>query len=660
MTIKSTIRYKWGVVVGKRNPHAGEPFGERDEAVAGALEEVSVPALLCSLVHMTGDPSWIRGDLRPRAGASFDVQLGMTPEEQAEARRQALPAVATYRDRGCEPHDLGSGLLAEMMTFLAGRPVAPRVEAFFLEDLHFDGADSGAVTWDDEISETRKAESPVVVIGCGMGGILAGIRLTQAGLPFTIIDKNDGPGGTWWENHYPGARVDVGSHQYCYSFEPADHWSEYYCQQPELRAYFERILDKYGLRPRTRFGTSVTGLRWDEGTGQWLVRTLAADGSESTLTARFVISAVGSLNLPNLPDIPGMESFEGPSFHSARWPEDLDIAGTRFAMIGAGASGFQIAPAIVDRVQQLTIFQRTAQWMLPNLMYHQRVPAGDRWALRHLPFYGRWLRFIMTFSGVSGGTQGYRIDPGYTGVDGLAVNETHAQRKDLLLGWLLSFLDDRPDLVDKVVPDYPAMGKRILQDNGTWLRTLKLPNVELVRTGIDHIEQDAVVTVDGTRHPADVICYATGFRHNEYLAPMDVTGRAGVSLREQWGDEPSAYLGITVPNFPNLFILYGPGTNLAHSASLFLHAEFQVHYTMEAIRRVLASGARSIEVRSDVHDDYFKRYQEEIGQLLWSHPSIAHSHYKNPNGRIFTLWPWSVDQYWEWTRVVDPEDYAVI
>jgi 4-hydroxyacetophenone monooxygenase len=644
-----------------RNPHAGEPFTDGDGDIAAALEDVSVPALLCSLVHMTGDPSWIRGPHRPRGGAMFDLQGGLSDDARAEVRRAALPVVAAYRDGGCVPARLDPELLVEMMSFLGARPVDGAIADFFLEDLHFDGADSGAEQWGDEVPDDVKATSPVVVIGCGMGGILAGIRLRQAGLPFTILDKNAGPGGTWWENRYPGARVDVGSHQYCYSFEPADHWSEYYCQHPELRDYFTRILDKYGLREHCRFGTEVTSVTWDDDAARWHVRTRAAGagGTDDVLDARFVISAVGSLNLPRLPDIVGMESFAGPSFHSARWPDDLDITGTRFALVGAGASGFQIAPTIADTVATLTIFQRTAQWMLPNPMYHRAVPAGEQWAARHLPFYGRWLRFLMTFPGVAAGVDPYRVDPSFDDPDGHAVNAAHAKRAAALRAWLLSFVEDRPDLVDKVVPDYPAMGKRILQDNGSWMRCLKKPNVELVRTAIDRIVPEGVVTADGTLHPADVICYATGFRHNEFLAPMEVTGRGGVTLRDQWGDEPTAYLGITTPNFPNLFMLYGPGTNLAHSASLFLHSEFQVHYTMDAIHRVLAAGARSIEVREDAHADYVARYEREIGQLVWSHPSITHSHYKNPAGRVYTLSPWPIVTYWEWTRAVDPGDYVI-
>ncbi|MBX6391678.1 MAG: NAD(P)/FAD-dependent oxidoreductase [Frankia sp.] len=644
-----------------RNPHAGERFTDSDEVIAAALADVSVPALLCSLVHMTGDPSWIRGPWRPRLANSLDLQYGMPPEEQAEVRARALPAIAAYRDGGCEPHELDKSLLLEMMTFLATQlEVTEQVAALFFDDLAFDGADSGAVTWRDQIDPAVRADSPVVVIGCGLGGILAGIRLRQAGLPFVILDKNEAPGGTWWENRYPGARVDIGSHQYCYSFEPSHHWSEYFCQQPELRDYFISMVEKYELGPYCRFGVTVTQLAWDDETGRWRVHTRAADGTEEVLDARFVISAVGSLNIPKMPDIPGMETFTGPSFHSARWPADLartDLAGKRFALVGAGASGFQLGPAVAEHVEQLTIYQRTAQWIIPNPLYHQPVPPGAQWASLHLPFYGRWFRFITTFPGIALGNKPYRIDPNHVDTTNRSINPTNAHRAELLIGWMKSILADRPDLLDKVIPDYPVAGKRILQDDGTWLRTLKRPNVELVRTGIDHIEPDGIVTTDGVHRPADIICYATGFRHNDFLASMHVTGREGVSLRAMWGDEPTAYLGITIPKFPNLFCVYGPGTNLAAGASLFYHSEFQVHYAMEAIRETLASGARVCEVRQEPHDDYVERTQAELRQLVWGHPSIRHSHYKNPAGRVYTLSPWPLELYWEWTRRVDTAHY---
>src|SRR5207244_2760836 len=219
------------------------------------------------------------------------------------------------------------------------------------------------------------------------------------------------------------ARVDIGSHHYCYAFEPSHHWSEYFCQQPELRAYFVRVLDKYGLGPHCRFRTEVTALTWDEPTASWQVELRNPDGNAESLQARFVVSAVGSLNIPRVPDIEGMDLFAGPSFHSARWPDGLDIADTRFALVGAGATGFQIAPAIADQVAQLTIFQRTTQWMLPNPLYHATVPPGDRWAMRHLPFYARWVRFLMLYPGIGMGTEPYRVDPTYEGTDGISINE---------------------------------------------------------------------------------------------------------------------------------------------------------------------------------------------------------------------------------------------
>ena len=383
------------------------------------------------------------------------------------------------------------------------------------------------------------------------------------------------------------------------------------------------------------------------------------DGDEDTIDARFVISAVGALSLPRMPRFEGMDTFAGPSFHSARWPADLDLTGKRVALIGVGATGFQIAPTIADTVERLAIFQRTPQWILPNPSYHLAVPPGDKWAMRHLPFYGRWFRFLMMYPGISISTDPFKCDPEFDDLSGRGVNPSNLKRREQLTAWMASIFGERTDLLEKSVPAYPPAGKRILQDNGSWLRCLTKPNVDFVNTPITRIEPDAVVTADGARYEADVIVYATGFQANDYLAPMEFTGRNGADLRAQWGDEPRGYLGITVPKFPNLFLLYGPGTNLAHGASIILHSECQVQYAMDAIRTVLQADARSIEVREEVVDAYMVRYRAEIDQLIWSHPTIEHTHYKNRNGKIFTLSPWPIEVYWEWTRRVDAAAYVL-
>jgi 4-hydroxyacetophenone monooxygenase len=643
-----------------RNPHAGAPFDDDDAAIVRALEDVSIPALMCSMVHLTGDPSWIRGELRPQ-GSMLNEYQGYMPEAMlAEVRRRAAPVIAQFRDDGCVlPPPPPPAVLHEMMELLACTAVPDDVAEMFLEDLHLDGSDAGAITWGDEIPDAVKADAHVVVIGCGEAGLLAGIRLSQAGIPFTIVEKSSGPGGTWWDNRYPGARVDIGSHFYCYSFEPADHWTEYFSQQPELQEYFQRVMTKYGVEEHCRFDTEVTAATFDEDSGRWSVEVRGKEGAGDTIDAFAVISAVGALNQPHLPDIPGRDDFAGPWFHSARWDPTVDVRGTRLALIGAGASGFQIAPTIADEVEHLTVFQRTAQWMFPNDHYHEQVPDGDRWAMRHLPFYGRWFRFLTFYPGSGLTMERSRVDPGYDDSDGLAINETNAITRELFGGWIAEQIGDDPDLLARVMPDYPPSAKRMLQDNGSWLACLKKENVELVRTGIERIVAEGVVTVDGVLHPADVVCYATGFLHNDYLWPMHIVGREGRSLREQWGIEPTAYVGITVPSFPNLFCLYGPGTNLAHGGSLIYQSECQVHYVMESLRLLLTSGKRTMEPRADVHDAYRRRYEDEISQMVWAHWSVKHSHFKNPDGRIYTLSPWPIPTYWSWTKRVEPDDYVL-
>jgi 4-hydroxyacetophenone monooxygenase len=278
--------------------------------------------------------------------------------------------------------------------------------------------------------------------------------------------------------------------------------------------------------------------------------------------------------------------------------------------------------------------------------------------MRHLPFYGRWFRFLMFYPAAGLSMERSRIDPDFHDPEGKAINATNAATREVFGAWITSQLEDRPDLIELCLPPYPPSAKRMLQDNGSWLECLKKPNVELVRTAIERVVPEGVVTVDGVLHEADVICYATGFRHNEFLAPITFVGRGGVDLRERWGDEPTAYLGITVPGFPNLFCLYGPGTNLAHGASLIFQSECQVQYVLDAIRETLQGGHRAIEVRREVHDDYAQRYQDEIAQMVWAHPSVEHSHFKNPDGRIFTLSPWPIPTYWAWTQAVDPADYT--
>jgi len=644
-----------------RNPHAGEPFTDSDEAIAAALEDVSVPALLMSCVHMTDDEDVRRrildGPIKPMGLFLNEVQGFMSEEDKAAARALALDIIGDYRDRGCpEPRPVQPEMLKTMMDWIAVAEVGEEYVPMMLEEMGLEGRDArGDLLRSDP--QDRK-DFPVVVIGAGQSGLLAAIRLKQAGIPFTVVEKNPGVGGTWWENSYPGARVDVGNHFYCYSFEPSDHWSEFFARQPELQRYFDDVMHRHGLADDIWFDTEVLGAAWDDDSATWAVTVRRGDGATETLRAQAVISAVGQLNAPYVPDLPGAASFAGPAFHTARWDHDVDLAGRNVVMIGAGATGFQLAPAIAERVGSLTIFQRTAQWMFPNPDYHSKVGAGVRWALRHLPFYGRWYRFLIFWPGCDTGLAAAKVDPDWPDQQ-RAVSEANDLARMMFTQWIEGQLEGDEELAAKVIPDYPATGKRTLQDNGSWLSTLRRDNVELVRCGIERIEADAVIAADGTRYPADVLIYATGFRVNDFLSSLHVTGRDGVDLHQMWGERPSAYLGITIPGFPNFFCMYGPGTNLASGGSLIFHSECEIRYIMGCIDLLLASGHTSLEPRPEAYDDWYERSQAELKTMVWSQPSIKHSFYKDSGGVVHSLSPWRLVDFWAWTREPDAAAFVM-
>ncbi len=637
-----------------RSRYAGQPFTTPTADIATALQQVSIPTLLLSLVHITGDPRFIR-EFKPAGIFLNEVQGFMSEEDKTRARAAALPVIAHYRDRGCpDTAPLSRELVKEMIDWVACETVPDDYLPLVVEEMDLEGADPRRPA---PLPSDSADAVPVVVVGCGESGILAGIRLKQANIPFTIVEKNAGPGGTWWENTYPGARVDVANHFYCYSFEPSNTWTHYFAEQPELRAYFETVIDKHALAEHVLWQTEVIAAEWDDADAVWLLSARMPTGELRTLRARAVISAVGQLNRPYFPEFEGAETFVGPSFHSAAWDHSVDLSGMRVALIGAGASGFQIAPAIAEQVEQLTVFQRSAQWMFPNPMYHHSVEDGVRWAMNHLPFYGRWYRFLVMWPGADKGLDAARVDPTYANQD-YAVSELNAAARLMFTDWITNQVSD-DELLAKVLPDYPATGKRTLQDNGSWLRTLQRHDVELVRTPIERITSHGVLTADGVAHNADVIVYATGFRHTDVLWPMRIVGRDGIDLHGTWGQRPSAYLGITVPGFPNFFLLYGPGAHLAHGGSLIFNSELQMRYINSCLAKIAETRGGAVEPTFEAAAAWHRRTQSEITQMVWSHPLVKHSYFKNADGEIHTVSPWRLNEYWTAVREPDWSQFVV-
>lgn len=623
-----------------------------DSMLDAAIASANVLALTASTVHVTGDPSILRGDIRPRKFVAGLLDGGLTADEQAALRAAARDAIDEWRDLGCpRPAPLDDALVRELLDWVAAESMPDAYAAMCLEEMDLAGTDPRRIRVDGDAGAID-----VLVIGLGMSGLLAAVRLQQAGIPFEVVEKNDDAGGTWLENTYPGCRVDVPNHYYCYSFEPNVEFTEHFARQPELHAYFRDVMRRHGIEEHVRWRTEVERAEWDDDAQRWRVTTVEPDGTRTVRTANAIISAVGQLNRPYVPDLPHLDRFEGPVFHSARWDHGVDLRGKRVALIGAGASGFQIGPAIVDDVAELVVFQRTAQWMMPNPQYHEPVDAAARWAMRHLPGYARWYRFLLLWQATDKLTDTVRVDPEWPGLP-LSANARSERLRNGIVRWIESQVGDDAELLAKVVPDYPPLGKRMLQDDGSWLACLGREHVELVRDPIDDVEAGAIVA-GGTRHEVDVIVLATGFRANDFLFPMEVVGRGGVSLHDAWSDRPAAYVGITVPRFPNLFLLYGPGTNLAHAGSIIFHSECQMRYVGAALATLAAQGGGAIEPTADAFDEYVTRWQDELSHTVWAHPSVAHSWYKAPDGNVYVLSPWSLLDYWTMTAAPDPAAHA--
>lgn len=633
-------------------------FENSDEELRALLAEAEIPPLLPALAYATGDLSLLRPHLRPDPATFGLPQGGLTEEQQREAREIALEAMKEFRDGGCKaaPPPNHDDLL-RIMEFAVGGADMGAYLPLLEEELAHGHEDKRAPEW-------RKADvAPhtafhVLIIGAGMSGILAAYRLKQAGVRFTIVEKNDDFGGTWLENTYPGCRVDNPNHNYSYSFAQRHDWPFFYSTQDVLLGYFRDCAESFGLRDTVRFRTEVRSATWSDERGTWSVGIVDADGREETLEANAVISAVGQLNRPLYPDIPGRDDFAGPAFHSARWDAGVDLRDKRVAVIGTGASAMQLIPEIAPLVGHLDVYQRTPAWMGPTPEYHDPVPAAHRWLYEHLPSYSEWNRFCIFWRMGDGALEGVRVDESWRDRPE-AVSPANDFLRLMLTEYINAEFADRPDLQAVAVPAYPPGAKRMIRDNGVWAAALKRDNVSLQTARIDRITSSGIRTADGEDHPADVLIYGTGFQASKFLTPMKVTGRDGIDLHESWDGDARAYLGVTVPGFPNLFCLYGPNTNIVINGSIIYFSECGVRYILSCIEQLLRNGARALDVRKDVHDRFNEAVDAENRRMAWGASEVS-SWYKNDLGRVSQNWPFTLLEYWERTRGANPSDYDLL
>jgi 4-hydroxyacetophenone monooxygenase len=626
-----------------------------DAEISQAVAQAGLLPLVMSAVHMTGRLDLLRSlppTLRPQFSGDAS---GSVPADQAtQIRAGVVEAIRQWRDAGSpRPYRPSEAELREMIDVLAGKALDPRYAPLLAEELGMEG-DARTFHWDRPPPPEAKARFPVLIIGAGLSGIVMGHRLQQAGIPFVIIDKNLGAGGTWFENRYPGARVDVPSHCYSFSFLRRQQWPELFSPGPVLRGYFDSCLDLLGLRPHVRFGVEALGARWDEAARGWQVDLNSAAGAE-TIQVRAVVSAVGQLNRPLIPEIPDAEAYKGVRTHTSRWPEDLDVTGKKVAVIGTAATALQLVPELAAKAGALTVFQRSPTWVFVHPDYRRAISPGEQWAIDHLPGYADWYRVLLYNWAADGAADTLKIDPDWK--EEGSVSAANAQYRERLTKSILQAIGGDPELAAKVVPTYPPGVKRPNLGDGGFYRALTQDNVDLNTDGVARFTQSGVVDGAGREHDFDVVVYATGFRALEYLAPMEVHGRDGENLRDFWQDDPGAYLGITVPGFPNFFLMYGPGTNLGYNGNLFFNAECQARYISGCLRWMLQDGLDAVEVRREVYDDYARRMDEALKGYTWSHAG-ASSWYKNKAGKVVANSPWPLVDYWEWTRAPNPADFV--
>jgi 4-hydroxyacetophenone monooxygenase len=630
----------------------------RDEAaLRSALAEADIAPMLMALAQLSGDLD-IVDEVAPHIHGAWSFLQSVPEALKQKVRDRFVATLREYAESGRPAPPLPpSDTLQRMMGAGVGQPVPEEYIPLLLEEMHFGDEDGRAVRWHTGIRKLPLETFKVVVIGAGFGGLCAAVRLQELGIPFEVLEKNGDVGGTWLENAYPGCAVDTPNHFYSYSFHTNNRWTRHFSRRDEIRAYIEDVTQTHGLRRHITLNTEVTAAAFDEGTGRWTVTTRTAEGDTRRIECNSVIAAVGQLNRPSIPRFPGLDDFEGPKFHTACWDSGVDLRGKRVAMIGTGASAMQTGPTIAPEVAHLRIFQRTPHWAMNNPNYHRTVSPGNIWALENIPYFANWLRFQLFWASSDGFHASLHADPAWTS-PAVSLNEANHKMRELIVDYVRWELDGDEELLAKVVPGCPPYGKRMLRDN-YWYRMLKRENVILETAPIARVTEDSIVMRDGAVHPADVIILATGFQASRMLWPLDIRGRSGRTIRGEWGDDdPRGYLGITVPYFPNLFLIYGPNTNLAHGGSIIFHTECQVRYIIQALREMIEQGYATMEVRQDVHDQYNHRLDDKAQSMVWAHPGVT-SWYKNDRNRITVTSPWRLLDYWAMTRHFVPADFRV-
>ena len=586
-----------------------------------AVEAADLAALRAALLQASGDAELAR--LGPVAG--------LAPAERARLALRLVELLGSGVGLGAlrVPSDAE---LRRLMDLVLGVPT---------RDEHFE-VRKGMLAFEDfpfQHHPTRAYAVPegleIAIIGAGLAGIAMAVQLERLGIPFTVYERRGEIGGTWSINKYPDIRVDTLSITYEYTFEGQHPWTEYFARGEEVRAYVEAMAKRYGVVDRVRLGHDLESASFEEDPALWRLGFRRPDGSRVERTASVIVSAAGLFSTPKIPELPGAEEFEGAILHPTRWTPDLDLRGRRVAVVGNGSTGVQLLAPVAEEALRVHVFQRTAQWISPRPNYGRKVEPEVRWLLDHVPGYWNWCRYTSAIGLFTWHEDFLVPDPEWERRGGHITRKSEELR-DFLTGYIRREIGERPDLLERLVPDYAPMVRRPVVDNG-WYRALTRANVELVTEGIARFTPTGIETVDGKQREVDLAVFATGYEVVRYLWPTRYTGQGGADLHEFWGEDPRAYLGMMVPRFPNLFLLYGPNSQPV-SGGISLPSWFQIWsaWVAQCLLAMFEGGHSRIAVRESAFRDFNERLDAEASGMAFvtDTRSVPRNYYLNAQGRL--------------------------
>jgi 4-hydroxyacetophenone monooxygenase len=668
LTVSRSLRIFWKVMT-MNSAHAAKTHssgdtgkGSRSWAVPHELltasdamiEDVinyADPMVLRGLLYqLTEDEEILEMELATQAFANFYVNCLANASDVARLRTKAAGLLKAYRDREAGEIPLGPPQrLYRSLSLTAGSELPESEREMWLEQTALDPW-ARALKWKAHPpAPEARAQFTVAIIGTGLSGLNAAVQLKHAGIPFIALEKNPEVGGTWFENRYLGARVDSPSRSYSHLFGVDFPYPYSFCPRDENLRYMRWVADTFALRADIVFNTEVRSVVWDEGAHVWEITADDLSGRRSW-RVNAVVSCVGFLSRPKMPEIPGIQSFEGISCHTARWPSELDLAGKRAAVIGSGASGYQTTPEIAKIAAHTYLFQRTASWCFANSSYVRPLRNQSLWLDRNFPFYTNFVRFRLSWMyGPENIRAATRIDPRFEHPH--ARSEANHRSREELVEFVHRKLAGHPELIEKMIPKAPPMSSRpvMIDAEDSIFEALVRDNFTLVSEPIERVTPTGI-RAGGVDYPLDAIIYATGFRANEFLWPMEVRGRNGVKVEDLWAkDGPRAYIGAMLPGFPNFFMAYGPNTNNFGGFQVIDLLEIEIRFALSCIAGLIEQQKRSVEVTSEAYWRFNEELDLEERMMIYMDPR-AHNYYQSEYGRSCANGPIDFRRMWHWLR----------